>query len=190
VVRFGVWNKIQTKRDGLNYDLATLQTYADADFDHNFSAATPNSTLSNLFNNLTINPTPQVAFQTLSSLAVDGNSYNEIDNNVIWSPDPSLKFTVGDHYINHSSIFGDSNQATLDLFYRVNEHWQFEGLEQLEATTGRLQNQQYTIYRDLDAWQLGLTYSDSELNNQSNHTVYFSLTLKAFPKYEIHTPQL
>jgi LPS-assembly protein len=190
VVRFGVWNKIQTKRDGLNYDLVTLQTYGDADFDRNFSAATPNSTFSNLFNNLTINPTPQFAFQTLSSLAVDGNSYNEIDNNIVWSPDPSLKFTVGDHYINHSSIFGDSNQATLDLFYRANEHWQFEGIEQLEATTGRLQNQQYTIYRDLDAWQLGLTYSDSELNNQSNHTVYFSLTLKAFPKYEIHTPQL
>jgi len=190
VVRFGMWNKIQTKRDGLNYDLVTLQTYADADFDHNFSAATPNSTLSNLFNSLTINPTPQLAFNTLSSLAVDGNSYNEIDNNAVWSPDPSLKFTVGDHYINHSSIFGDSNQATLDIFYRANEHWQFEGLEQLEATTGRLLNQQYTIYRDLDAWQLGLTYSDSELNNQSNHTVYFSLTLKAFPKYEIHTPQL
>jgi LPS-assembly protein len=190
VVRFGVWNKIQTKRDGLNYDLVTLQTYGDADFDRNFSAATPTSTFSNLFNNLTINPTPQLAFNTLSSLAVDGNSYNEIDNNVVWSPDPSLKFTVGDHYINHSPIFGDSNQATLDLFYRANEHWQFEGLEQLEATTGRLLNQQYTIYRDLDAWQLGLTYSDSELNNQSNHTVYFSLTLKAFPKYEIHTPQL
>ena len=56
VVRFGVWNKIQTKRDGVNYDLLTLQTYADADFDHNFSAATPNSTLSNLFNKLTFAP--------------------------------------------------------------------------------------------------------------------------------------
>jgi LPS-assembly protein len=190
VLRFGVWNKIQTKRDGLNYDLVTLETYADADFDHNFSAATPDGTLSNLFNNLTFSPTPQLSFQTLSSLAVDGNSYNEIENNAIWSPDPSLRFIVGEQYINHSPIFGDSNQATLDLFYRVNEHWQFEGQEQLEATTGRLQLQEYTVYRDLDAWQLGLTYSDSELNNQSNHTVYFSLTLKAFPKYEIHTPRL
>ena len=97
---------------------------------------------------------------------------------------------MGDHYINHSPIFGDSNQATLDLFYRINEHWQFEGQEQFEAETGRLQLQQYTIYRDLDAWQLGLTYSDSELNNQSDHSIYFSLTLKAFPKYQIHSPHL
>jgi len=190
VVRFGVWNKIQTKRDGVNYDLVTLQTYADADFDRNFSSATPNSTLSNLFNKLSFNPTPQLTFQSLSSLAIDGNSYNEIDNNVIWSPDPSLRFTFGDDYINHSPIFSDSNQATLDIFYRINEHWQFEGQEQINATTGHQQLQSYTIYRDLDAWLLGMTYSDSELNGQGNHTVYFTLTLKAFPKYQLHTPSL
>ncbi len=190
VVRFGVWNKIQTKRDGVNYDLATLETYADADFDHNFSAATPSSTLSNLFNKLTISPTREFSFVSSSALDINGDSYNEMDNQITWSPDPSLKITVGDSYINHSPIFPDGNQAILDVFYRMNEHWQFEGQEQLEATTGRLQNQQYTVYRDLDAWQLGMTYSDSELNSQSNRTVYLSLTLKAFPKYQIHTPRL
>jgi len=190
VVRFGTWNRIQTKRDGGNYDLVTLETYADADFDHNFSASTPNSTLSNLFNTLTIAPTQQFQFQSRSSVAVDGNSYNEIDNAVLWSPDPSLQLNFGDDYINHSSIFNDDNQANLSLFYRMNEHWQVEAKEQINATTGHQQLQSYTIYRDLDAWQLSLTYSDSELNGTSNHTVYFSLTLKAFPKYSLHTPQL
>jgi LPS-assembly protein len=190
VVRFGIWNKIQTKRSGINYDLITLQTYADADFDHNFSSATPDTTLSNLFNNLSFNPTPQLQFNTRSSVAISGNSYNEIDNNAVWSPDPSLSITVGDNYINHSPIFSDSNQATLDLFYRLNEHWQVEAQEQFEATTGRLQLQEYTVYRDLDAWLLSMTYSDSEYNNESNHTLYFSLTLKAFPKYQLHTPRL
>jgi LPS-assembly protein len=190
VVRFGVWNKIQTKRDGINYDLVTLKTYADADFDHNFSAATPNNTLSNLFNDLRLNVTPQFQLQSLSSIATDNNGYNEIETNLLWNPDPSLQLTVGEDSINHSTIFGDSNQAALGLFYRINEHWQFEGQEQFEAQTGRLQLQQYTIYRDLDAWQLGMTYSDSELNNQSNHSIFFSLTLKAFPKYQLHTPRL
>ena len=190
VIRFGVWNKIQTKRDGVNYDLITLQTYGDADFDHNFSAATPGSTFSNLFNKLTFAPTPQLSFSSLSSMAISGNSYNEIDNSITWSPDPSVQLTVGDNYINHSPIFGDSNQATFSLFYRINEHWQFQAQEQFEAVDGRLQNQQYTIYRDLDAWQLGMTYADSELNNQSDHSIYFSLTLKAFPKATITSPHL
>jgi LPS-assembly protein len=190
VVRFGLWNKIQTKRNGTNYDLITLQTYADADFDHNFSAASPNSTLSNLFNNITFQPIQQLSFNSFSSLDVNGNSYNEVDNSIVWTPDPSLRLSAGDHYLNHSPVFGDSNDGTIDLFYRMNEHWQFEGQEQFEAETGRLQLQEYTVYRDLDAWQLALTYSDSELNNQGNHTIYFSLTLKAFPNYQLHTPRL
>jgi LPS-assembly protein len=190
VVRYGVWNKIQTKRDGLNYDLLSLQTYVDADFDHNFSAASPNSTLSNLFNNLIFAPTPQLSFQTLSSLDISGHSYNEIDNTATWSPDPAFRMTFAENYINHSPIFADSNQVSLDLFYRINEHWQVEAQEQVDATTGHQQLQEYTVYRDLDAWQLALTYSDSELNGQSNHTIYFSLTLKAFPQYDIHTPRL
>jgi LPS-assembly protein len=190
VVRFGVWNKIQTKRDGVNYDLFTLQTYADADFDHNFSAASPNSTFSNLFNNINFYPTQQLQFQTLSSLAINGKSYNEIENNLTWSPDPSVRMTLGESYINHSPIFPDNNQANLDLFYRLNEHWQFEVQEQIDATDLREQLQEYTVYRDLDAWQLALTYSDSELNNKGNETIYFSLTLKAFPDYQLHTPRL
>jgi hypothetical protein len=190
VLRFGIWNKIQTKRDGVNYDLLTVQTYADADFDHNFSAAAPGQTLSDLYNDIRFNQSEQLHFQSLSALAVDGSGYNEVDNNIVWTPAPATQFTIGDHYLNHSPIFGDSNEVALDFFYRINEHWQFEGQEQFEATTGRLQLQQYTIYRDLDAWQLAMTYSDSELNNSGNQTVYFSLTLKAFPRAEIHTPRL
>ena len=190
VVRLGAWNKFQTKRDGVNYDLATLETYVDADFDHNFSAATPNSTFSNVFNDLRINPIQQIQLQSFSALDVNGNGYNQLDNSITWMPDPSLQLTLGDHYINHSPIFGDSNSVALDFFYRLNEHWQFDGQEQFEATTGHLQLQQYTIYRDLDSWQLALTFSDSETNGQDNQTIYFSLTLKAFPQYQLHTPRL
>ena len=82
------------------------------------------------------------------------------------------------------------SRLSLQLFYRLNEHWQIRAQEQMDAMKGHLQLQQYTIYRDLDAWQMAMTYSDSELNGQSDHSVYFSLTLKAFPKYTIHTPSL
>jgi LPS-assembly protein len=220
VVRVGFWNKIQTKRDGVNYDLLTVNTYADADFDNNFSAAVPNnpgtpaspavgmpgtpgyipakggtqgtsgSTLSNVFNDVRFYQSQQLTFRSLSSLAVANHSYNEIDNSVLWTPDPSTQLSFGDAYLNHSQIFGDSNQLSLQLFYRLNEHWQFQAQEQVDAIKGHVQLQQYTVYRDLDAWQLAMTYADSEYNGQGDHTIYFSLTLKAFPKYTIHTPSL
>ena len=78
----------------------------------------------------------------------------------------------------------------MDIFYRMNEHWQMEALEQFEATTGRLQLQQYTVYRDLDSWLLALSYSQSEINGVNDQTVFFTLTLKAFPQFELHTPRL
>ncbi len=192
VVRFGMHNKIQTKRDGVNYDLLDWATYADADFDHNFSSSTPNSTMSNLFNDIRFYPTPQFMFRSFSAVDVSNDGgYNEIDNDFSWMPDPSLRMTIGDYYLNHSPIFEDSHNEGLDLFYRMNEHWQFEGKEQFEATNGHLQLQQYTVYRDLDAWQLALTYSSAEITNGHNdQSIYFSLTLKAFPQYQLHTPRL
>ncbi|MCE0496744.1 MAG: hypothetical protein LV481_02185 [Methylacidiphilales bacterium] len=188
VVRFGVINSLQTKRDGANTDLITWKTYADADFDHNFSAATPNSTFSNLFNNINYNATQQFSFSSQSALAITGNSYNQVINSINWFPDASVKASLGDAYINHSPIFPNGNSIVLDLFYRMNEHWQFEAQGQADATNGSLQNQQFTIYRDLDAWQVALTYSDAEINGQGDHSVYLSFTLKALPKYTLHGP--
>ncbi len=191
VVRFGAWNKIQTKRDGVNYDLASIQTYADADFDHNFSAATPNSTLSDVFNDVRIYPTPQFSFRSLSAIDVSGGGYNELDNTLTWSPNPSFQVSIGDNYINHSLVFANSNDATLAFFYRMNEHWQFETQHQFDAEGGRVQLQQYTIYRDLDAWKLALTLSDAQdENGKGDESVFFTLTLKAFPQYNLHTPKL
>jgi LPS-assembly protein len=190
-VRLGVWNKIQTKRDGANYDLLTWETYGDADFDHNLSSSTPNSTFSNLFNDVRFYPTPQFSFRTLTSFDIQGSGYNEIDNDITWQPDASLQLTVGYNSITHSAFFPDNNSTSLDAFYRMNEHYQFEAQEQFQATNGRLQLQEYTVYRDLDAWQLSMTFSNSEISNGHNEqALYFSLTLKALPQYNLHTPSL
>jgi len=190
VVRFGAFNKIQTKRDGANYDLLSWQTYADADFDHNFSAATPGGTMSDMFNDIRLYPTPQFQFRSFSALAVTGGGYNEIDNSLIWSPNPSFQATIGDNLINHSQVFQSGNDATLSFFYRMNEHWQFETQHQFDVNNQRLQLQEYTIYRDLDAWKLALTFADGEENGKSDESVFFTLTLKAFPQYNLHSPHL
>ncbi len=194
VVRFGAWNKIETKRDGQNYDLITWQSYADADFDHNFSAANPGGTLSDWFNDFRFYPTPQFGFRTYTALDVAGGTggYNEIDNSFIWQPDPSLQVTVGENYLNHSEVFPDGHTASISIFYRLNEHWQIETQHSFEASTGHLLEQQYTIYRDLDAWKLAVTASDTDDQNsgKGDEAIFFSLTLKAFPQYNLHTPRL
>jgi LPS-assembly protein len=190
VVRFGAWNKIQTKRDGANYDLLSWQTYGDADFDHNFSAAAPGGTFSDLFNDIRYYPTQQLQFRSFSALALNTGGYNEVDTTMTWSPNASFQFTLGDNYINHSAVFQDSNDASLQFFYRMNEHWQFETQYQFDVQDSHLQQQAYTIYRDLDSWKLALTLANTEENGKDQESIFFTLTLKAFPEYNLHSPHL
>ena len=64
----------------------------------------------------------------------------------------------------------------------MNEHWQFETIHQFDTDDSQLQEQTYSVYRDLSAWQLGV--SVGQRNNRdakSEEMIYFTLTLKAFP---------
>jgi hypothetical protein len=49
-----------------------------------------------------------------------------------------------------------------------------------------LEEHEYTVYRDLSAWQMALSYRDRDnRQSKSEQQVYFSLTLKAFPNQKI-----
>ena len=191
VVRFGAFNKIQTKRDGANYDLLSWQTYADADFDHNFSAATPGRHHERpVQRHPPLIPTPQFQFRSFSAVAVTQWRLQR-DRQLAHLVAESV---VPGHHRRQSHqpqpVFQSGNDATLAFFYRMNEHWQFETQHQFDVNNQRLQLQQYTIYRDLDAWKLALTFADGEENGKGDESVFFTLTLKAFPQYNLHSPHL
>lgn len=187
VVRLGVDNRIQTRRDGSNVNLFDLSTYLDADFDHNFSSSSGH-TFSDLYNNFTFNPTQNLTYFVRSALGFDGG-FNEVLQGVTFSPDPSLSVTVGQNYIDGSPLFQNSDQTNLNFQYRLNEHWQFIANEQFELANGRLQEQSYTVHRDLETWDAALTYtSQEEYLGRYNNTVYLTMTLKALPQRSLHSP--
>jgi LPS-assembly protein len=189
VIRHGVRNKIQTKRDGRNWDLADWTVYADVDLNHNFSV-TENQSYSNVFSDLQINPAPWLSFHSFGSLDVTGNSYNEFNNVVTWQPIPALQLSAGNRFIDDSVLFPNSNLLTFSAFYRLNEHWQFFANYAYDSEFGILQEQRYTIYRDLSAWQAAFTFAQREINEQNTELVFFlTLTLKAFPKLSLSTTE-
>jgi len=190
VIRHGIRNKLETKRNGLNWDLVDWDLYADLDLDKNFST-TNQKYYSNVFSDLTIKPVNWIYFQSQTSLDVTGNSYTEFNNDLTWEPDRSVKVSVGNRYIEDSVLFPNSNQYYLNLFYRMNEHWQFSSKYNFEATTGQLQEQDYTIYRDLESWQVAANFTERKVNNGVNETaIYFTFTLKALPNAQITTNSL
>jgi LPS-assembly protein len=190
VVRHGIRNKLQTKRDGRNWDLIDWDLYADYDADRNFSATNQKS-YSNLFSDITIRPVNWISFQSQASFDVTGNSYTEFNNDITWEPVRSVKLQVGNRFIQDSVLFPNSNLYYLHLFYRLNEHWQFSSQYTFEASSGRLQEQDYTIYRDLESWQVAANFTEREVNNGINESIiFFTFTLKALPNAQITTSSL
>ncbi len=186
VVRHGVRNKIQTQRDGKNYDLIDWAIYADLDIDQNFSGN--NHPYSNIFNDIQFNPFPWLTFNSQSSSNLYDDTYSEYNNDITWQITRAYRVRFGNRYIHNSELFENSDLFTLNNFYRLNEHWQFETEHQFEASDGDLQEQAYTIHRDLSAWLMSATFKQRYVNDRQNElAIYLSLTLKAFPATELTT---
>jgi LPS-assembly protein len=190
VIRHGIRNKLQTKRDGRNYDLIDWVVYADLDLQKNFSAFGGNN-YSNVFSDLLLMPVNWLYVRSEAAVDILGDSFTEFNNSITWMPDRSLRLTAGNRFLTQSPLFPNSNLYYMNLFWRINEHWQLETNHMFEADTGKLMEQAYTVYRDLSAWQLGATFKERDINNGTSEILfYLTLTLKAFPSFDITTNSL
>jgi hypothetical protein len=73
---------------------------------------------------------------------------------------------------------------TSTLFYRLNENWGTRIQHYFDAKTGTLQEQDYTVYRDLRSWTAALTFRERDnLTSGRDYTVAFTMSFKAFPRF-------
>jgi hypothetical protein len=69
------------------------------------------------------------------------------------------------------------------MFYRVNDNWGLRARHDFNAANGRLQEQNYSVYRDLRSWTGALTFRVIDNGNgPKDFTVAFTFSLKASPK--------
>ena len=191
VVRQGIRNELQTKRDGQNWDLVDWSVFTDLNLTGHYDEQQvfTHDAYSHIYNDATVSPFPWMQFTSRDAVDLNGDSYSMYDNSVTWQPDRSLRLSFGDRLlegVQAVDFFGlpydNTNQIYVRSQYRMNEHWQFETLHSFDTDDGLLGEQSYSVYRDLSAWQLGVTVSQrSNQDASSEEMVYFTLTLKAFP---------
>jgi len=68
-------------------------------------------------------------------------------------------------------------------YYRLDENWGLGIQEQYEATTRTLEEQRYSIYRDLTSWVASFGAVVRDNAGVKEYGVLFTITLKAFPKF-------
>jgi lipopolysaccharide export system protein LptA len=178
--RLGVRNRLQTRRDDLTVSWLEMETYIDVNFDNPFDK----TQYSNLFNRLSFGPVPWASFGISSQMPVFEKGFTEVDTSVSVQPIANLQISFGHRFLNQNPFFANSSLFTLAGYYRINDNWGIGLHEQYEGTTGVLEEQRYSIYRDLSSWvaSFGAVVRDNG-GGVKEYGVLLTFTLKALPKF-------
>ncbi len=179
VWRLGVRNRLQTRRDDITINWLDLETFFDVNFDNPYDR-TP---YSNLFNKLRFTPLPWASLVINSQIPVFDKGFTEVNTNLVVQPIAPLQISVGHRYLDANPFFNNSSLFVVGGYYRVNDNWGVGAQEQYEAVTGVLEQQRYSIYRDLTSWVASLGAIIRDNGGVKEYGVMFTFTLKAFPKF-------
>ena len=178
VWRLGVRNRLQTRRDDVTINWLELETYFDVNIDNPYDR----TQYSNLFNNLRFNPLPWAALTVNSQVPAFDRGFTEINSNLVFQPAANLQFSVGHRYLNSNPFFVNSSLFVVGAYCRVTDNWGISVQEQYEGVTGVLEQQRYSVYRDLTSWVASLGAVIRDNGGVKEYGVLFTFTLKAFPK--------
>jgi LPS-assembly protein len=185
IMRLGIRNRLQTRRDSATLNWLDMDTYVDVDFDNPFSQF-PGSLYSNIFNKLRLSPVPWLSLSVDSQLPLLDKGFTEVNTYIDWTVNPNLELRVGHRYLHGNPFFQDSSDVTFTGYLRLNENWGISIYEDYEAATGIVNEQTYTLHRDLSSWTaaIGIDRKNDGAGKQSLE-LFVTFTLKDLPHFGI-----
>lgn len=179
IVRLGVRNRIQTRRDQTTFQWMSLDTFFDVNFDNPYSDAS----VSNIFNIYRFRPVQWFFLDVESQLPITSQGFTEFNTGFNFMPTKDFSFRIGHRYIDGNEFFADNSQFDFFAYFRINENWGFSLYEQYEYVSNVLQYQRYMVHRDLSSWvaSFGAQFRDNQ-GGDSDMGVLFVLTLKNAPQ--------
>jgi LPS-assembly protein len=179
VWRLGVRNRLETRRDDRTMTWLELDSFVDVQFENPYQP----TDYSNLVNNLRFTPLPWVSFAVNSQVPAFDKGFTEVDTVANVQPLANLQLTVAHRYLNGNPFFQDSSLFVVGGYYRIDDNWAVGVQEQYEGATGLLEQQRYSIYRDLSSWVASFGGIIRDNNGVKEYGLLFTITLKAFPKF-------
>lgn len=182
VVRFGLRNVLQTKRSGQLQDLVNWNLLMDWRLDPK-----PGQTsLNDLYSQLSFRPRTWLTLESQLRYNIDDGNLNLAFHQITFAPDNRWSWGLGHWYLRGGTwgngTWEKTDYFTSTFFYRFNQNWGVRLQHNFDATSGRLQSQFYTLYRDLRSWTMSATfYVENNLGSEVNYGVSYQLSLKANP---------
>jgi LPS-assembly protein len=186
VLRFGIHNKLQTKREGSVTNLVDWNVYTD----WNLRPITNQNTFSDFYSDFLVRPKSWLTLESLTRYELGDGLWRMSLTTLTLHPVRSWSWTIGQFYVrpdtsDSPTSLGQGNNLFLSTFYyRLNENWGFRCSHRFSAADGSMQEQDYTIYRDMRSWTAALTFRVlNNVNGKQDIGVAFTFSLKAAPRF-------
>ncbi|MGD0350060.1 MAG: hypothetical protein ABSB84_07075 [Verrucomicrobiota bacterium] len=193
VIRFGLRNTLQTRRDGQLENLLNWNVMLDWRLKPdtstnalNLGAPGPQQTFDDLYSALTFRPRTWLVLESRLRYNINDSHLNLAFHQLTFTPNERWSWGLGHWYLHGGfpgSGDGGNNYITSTIFYRLNDNWGLRATDNFNAQNGRMQEQFYSIYRDLRSWTGAVTFRVIDNGTgPKDFTVAFSFSLKARPK--------
>lgn len=187
VLRFGVRNRLQTKREGGIDNLLAWTLFTD----WRIKPRDDQPTFAPLTSTLEFKPRTWITLQSDTRFNLNRRRLIEADHRLFLEPNSVWSLALGHRYLDGDPIVGlgpGHNLFTTSLYYRMNENWAARISHHFEARDGTLEEQYYTIYRDLRSWTAALTLRMRDNRNEpDDFTIAATFSLKAFPRFGLNS---
>jgi hypothetical protein len=143
--------------------------------------------LNDLYSALSIKPRSWLTAESQIRYNIDTGDLNLAFHQLTFTPSDRWSWGISHWYLRSGFVSPDENNFISSTFYfKVNENWGLRMAHTFNATDGRLQEQDYTIMRDLRSWTAALSFRvQNNLGSSSDFTVAFSFSLKAVPSTQV-----
>ncbi|HEY0456887.1 MAG TPA: LPS assembly protein LptD, partial [Verrucomicrobiae bacterium] len=127
VVRLGLRNKLQTKRDGNIVNVFNWALYADWRLSRQMVFGQQGQgRFSDLYSDLDFQPFKWLLINSETRFNLNDRNWSEANHSATFTPNDTLNFTVGHRYLRDIPILGTNygnNIIFSSIFYRFNENW-------------------------------------------------------------------
>ena len=186
VIRFGLRNALQTKRAGQLDDLL----YWNLMLDWRLNPKPGQGSLNDLYSQFAFRPRTWLTAESQTRYDLNTGVLNLALHQLTFTPNDRWSWGFGHWYLRGgtwaNNTWNENNYLTSTLFFRVNDNWGLRATHNYSAQTGRLQEQFYTLYRDLRSWTGALTFRVTDnVGGTQDFTIAFALSLKANPSTRV-----
>lgn len=181
-VRFGLRQKLQTLRDEQAWDLVEVEGWID----WRVEREPGESEFNDLFGTVRLRPTRWLWLDAFTRYNLEDDRFQELNTAARVSHGDRWAVGVANRY-----LWEDSNLIIADVAVRLSRRWVLQVYQRVDLHDGQWEAQDYVLRQETHDWLISYGFRHrSQRVRDDEFTVYFAVTLKAFPNVGISVNQV